>query len=64
MIDGTGIRDYRHLVDSVKEHIKTIKNLKSDFNVYNLGTIGGNAVTGLVKTFIMKNEVDIPYNIV
>jgi UDP-glucose 4-epimerase len=55
--DGTGIRDYIHVVDLVKGHIKAIEAIESDTfkvggcNAYNLGTGKGYSVLDIVNTF-------------
>ena len=63
-IDGTGVRDYIHVVDLAKGHVRAIENLNGGVNVYNLGTGRGTSVLELVNTFIMLNKVDVPYEIV
>ena len=63
-IDGTGVRDYIHVVDLAKGHVRAIENLNGGVNVYNLGTGRGTSVLELVNTFIMVNKVDVPYEIV
>lgn len=63
-IDGTGVRDYIHVVDLAKGHVKAIENLNSGVNVYNLGTGRGTSVLELVNAFIRVNKVDVPYEIV
>lgn len=63
-IDGTGIRDYIHVVDLAKGHVKAIENCKSGINIYNLGTGKGTSVLELVNAFIDINKVDVPYEIV
>ena len=63
-IDGTGVRDYIHVVDLAKGHVKAIENLDKGVNVYNLGTGQGTSVLGLVDAFIRANEIDVPYSIV
>ena len=62
--DGTGIRDYIHVVDLAKGHVKAIENLKEGVNIYNLGTGRGTSVLELVNAFIKENKVDVPYQIV
>lgn len=60
--DGTGVRDYIHVVDLAKGHIKAINKLKdSGVNIYNLGTGIGYSVLEIVKTFEKVNKVNIPY---
>ena len=55
--DGTGVRDYIHVVDLAKGHLKGI-------DYYNLGTGNGYSVLDLVKTFEKVNNVKVPYKIV
>ena len=63
-IDGTGVRDYIHVVDLAKGHAKAIENLKTGVNIYNLGTGHGTSVLQLVNAFMTVNEVTVPYEIV
>ena len=63
-IDGTGVRDYIHVVDLAKGHVKAIENLDSRVNIYNLGTGRGTSVLELVNAFMKANEIDVPYEIV
>lgn len=64
--DGTGIRDYIHVVDLAKGHLCALKKLDSNMgiNTYNLGTGRGYSVLDLVKTFEEINCIKIPYEIV
>ena len=64
--DGTGVRDYIHVVDLAKGHLKAIeKALKSKgIYYYNLGTGTGYSVLDLVENFKKVNGVDVPYKIV
>ncbi|MGN0345991.1 MAG: UDP-glucose 4-epimerase GalE [Lachnospiraceae bacterium] len=61
--DGTGVRDYIHVVDLAKGHVKAIKKLEENCGlaIYNLGTGHGYSVLDLVKTFEKVNGVKIPY---
>ena len=61
--DGTGVRDYIHVVDLAKGHVIAVKhNLKSKgTNVYNLGTGQGYSVLDLVNAFEKENNIKIPY---
>jgi UDP-glucose 4-epimerase len=63
-IDGTGVRDYIHIVDLAKGHLKAIENLKDGVNIYNLGTGKGTSVLEFVNVFMKVNEIDVPYEIV
>ena len=50
-VDGTGVRDYIHVVDLAKGHIAALMNAKSNFNIYNLGSGVGTSVLELIHTF-------------
>ena len=63
-IDGTGVRDYIHVVDLAKGHVKAIENLKDGVNIYNLGTGKGTSVLEFVNAFMKVNDIDVPYEIV
>lgn len=63
-VDGTGVRDYIHVVDLAKAHVKAIENLDKGVNIYNLGTGRGTSVLELVNAFMKVNEIDVPYEIV
>ena len=64
--DGTGVRDYIHVVDLAKGHVKAIeysfKNKGAE--VFNLGTGKGYSVLDIVKAFEEANGVAVPYTIV
>ena len=60
--DGTGIRDYIHVVDLADGHVKAISHMNG-YQVFNLGTGVGYSVLDLVKAFIKVNGVDVPYEI-
>lgn len=64
--DGTGVRDYIHVVDLVKGHIKALEYLQDHTGVeaFNLGTGKGYSVLDLVKTFSEVNDVQISYEII
>ncbi|MGT2847205.1 UDP-glucose 4-epimerase GalE [Streptococcus massiliensis] len=61
--DGTGVRDYIHVVDLAKGHVLAVKdNLETKgAKVYNLGTGQGYSVLDLVKAFEAENGLKIPY---
>ena len=63
-IDGTGVRDYIHVVDLAKGHVKAIENAPNGFNVYNLGAGRGISVLELVHAFEKVNNVKVNYKIV
>ena len=51
--DGTGVRDYIHVVDLAKGHVKALKKIEdnSGLSIYNLGTGKGYSVLDIVKNF-------------
>jgi UDP-glucose 4-epimerase len=63
--DGTGVRDYIHVVDLALGHVKAVEKLEKDQGlfIYNLGTGIGYSVLDVVKAFEKANGVDIPYEI-
>lgn len=63
--DGTGVRDYIHVVDLAKGHVNAVQKVTSDngVNIYNLGTGNGYSVLDIVKAFEKANGVKIPYSI-
>lgn len=65
--DGTGVRDYIHVVDLAKGHIKALEKLekeKQGLFIYNLGTGIGYSVLDIVNTFEKANNVKVKYKIV
>jgi len=64
--DGTGVRDYIHVVDLALGHIKALEyiNNRKGIDCYNLGTGHGYSVLEMVSTFSRVNNVDVPYEIV
>ena len=63
--DGTGVRDYIHVVDLAKGHVAAINYLISHTGeaVFNLGTGHGYSVLDMVKAFESVNQVSVPYEI-
>ncbi len=63
--DGTGVRDYIHVVDLARGHVKALAKIeaKAGLNVYNLGTGKGYSVLDIVKNFEDATGVKIPYSI-
>lgn len=63
--DGTGVRDFIHVVDLSLGHINALEKLKSfkGVEIYNLGTGNGYSVLELVETFERVNKVKVPYKI-
>ncbi len=63
-IDGTGVRDYIHVVDLALGHVKAIEKLSSGVDIYNLGTGRGTSVLELVNAFERVNDIKISKEIV
>lgn len=63
--DGTGVRDYIHVVDLAKGHVKSIEKIlkETGYDCYNLGTGNGYSVLDLVNTFMKVNNVNVKYEI-
>lgn len=61
--DGTGVRDYIHVVDLAKAHVKALQKLDGGTKTYNIGTGKGYSVLDIVKSFEKVNKVKIPYSI-
>ena len=64
--DGTGVRDYIHVVDLAKGHVAAVKYAcgNTGCEVFNLGTGTGYSVLDMVHTFCRVNNVKVPYEIV
>ena len=67
-LDGTGVRDYIHVVDLALGHIKAIEKLarqsQTSIEAYNLGTGNGSSVLEVASAFKDASQQDIPYEIV
>lgn len=63
-VDGTGVRDYIHVVDLAEGHVAALDNNTEGVHIYNLGTGRGTSVIELVKAFEEANGIKIPYEIV
>ncbi|MDY0346970.1 MAG: UDP-glucose 4-epimerase GalE [Acholeplasma sp.] len=63
-VDGTGVRDYIHVVDLAKGHVAALLSDKKGVNIYNLGTGKGTSVLELIHAFMTENNLNIPYQIV
>ncbi len=73
--DGTGVRDFIHVVDLAKAHVaalqcfnpnyqlSTLNSQLSTTHIYNIGTGHGYSVLDMVKAFIRVNGVEVPYSI-
>lgn len=65
-LDGTGVRDYIHVIDLAKGHIKALEYIDKNKGIdeYNLGTGNGYSVLEIVNNFSKINNVDVNYKIV
>ena len=61
--DGTGVRDYIHVVDLARGHVAALQHMKAGTNVYNLGTGSGTSVLEIIKAFSKACSRDLPYEI-
>ena len=61
--DGTGVRDFIHVVDLARGHVAALNFDKKGAEVFNLGTGTGYSVMDMVKTFSEVNGVPVPYRI-
>ena len=66
--DGTGVRDYIHVVDLAKGHVLALNKINKDkennlgsLDIYNLGTGVGYSVLDIVNTFKAVNNINVPY---
>ena len=64
--DGTGVRDYIHVVDLAKGHVAAVEYVTANHGceVFNLGTGTGYSVLDMVNAFVEVNQVAVPYEIV
>lgn len=63
-VDGTGVRDYIHIMDLAEGHLAALNHLSSGTHIYNLGTGQGSSVLELLKAFEEVNDIKVPYEIV
>ena len=63
-VDGTGVRDYIHVLDLADGHLVALENMTEGVHIYNLGTGKGTSVLELVKAFEEANGIEVPYEIV
>jgi len=62
--DGTGVRDYIHVMDLAEGHVAALSNLTEGVHIYNLGSGRGTSVLQLMKAFEEENGIKVPYEIV
>ena len=63
-VDGTGVRDYIHVMDLAQGHVDALDHLSQGVHIYNLGTGRGTSVLELVRAFEEANGLKVPYEIV
>ena len=63
-VDGTGVRDFIHVVDLAKGHVCALDKMKKGLNIYNLGSGKGISVMELVTAFERVNNIKVNYKIV
>lgn len=61
--DGTGVRDFIHVVDLARGHVAALGYQKKGAEVFNLGTGTGYSVLDMVKAFAEVNGVSVPYRL-
>jgi UDP-glucose 4-epimerase len=66
-VDGTGVRDYIHVMDLAEGHLRAVEKLMAEganYEIYNLGTGAGVSVLQLIEIFEKVNGIKIPYEII
>ena len=61
--DGTGVRDYIHVVDLARGHVAALEHMQPGAHVYNLGTGQGTSVKQIIAAFSAACGSDIPYQV-
>jgi len=61
--DGTGVRDYIHVMDLAAGHVAALEKLSPGAHIYNLGTGSGTSVLELIQAFEEANNIKVPYEI-
>lgn len=62
--DGSGVRDYIHVVDLARGHVAAIEKMKPGVLIYNLGTGKGTSVFEMIKAFEKASGEKLPYKVV
>ncbi|MBQ3320877.1 UDP-glucose 4-epimerase GalE [Candidatus Saccharibacteria bacterium] len=62
-VDGSGVRDYIHVVDLAKGHVAVIDKMKPGVLIYNLGTGKGTSVFQMIKAFEEASGEKLPYKV-
>ena len=63
-VDGTGVRDYIHVVDLARGHVRALETARAGVRVYNLGTGRGTSVLELIAAYREASGREIPYTVV
>jgi len=63
-VDGTGVRDYIHVMDLADGHVAALDKLSAGVHIYNLGTGEGTSVLQLLNAFEEANGINVPFEIV
>jgi len=63
-LDGTGVRDYIHVMDLAEGHVAALDKLSTGVHIYNLGTGKGTSVLQLIDAFEEANGINVPFEIV
>ena len=61
--DGSGVRDYIHVMDLADAHVVALEKASHQINIYNVGTGKGSSVLEVVKAFETMNQIRIPLNV-
>ena len=62
--DGSGVRDYIHVVDLAKGHVMAIEKIQPGVSIYNLGTGKGTSVFEMIDAFEKASGKELPYKVV
>ena len=62
-VDGSGVRDFIHVVDLAKGHVRSVEKLEAGAKVYNLGTGKGTSVFEIIKAFEKVSGEKLPYKV-
>ena len=63
-VDGSGVRDYIHVVDLAKGHVAAIEKMKPGVMIYNLGSGKGTSVFEMIAAFDKASGKKLPYKVV
>lgn len=63
-VDGTGVRDYIHVVDLARGHVLALDNNVKGTTIYNFGSGKGTSVLEIINTFQKVNDVEVPYEVI